>query len=465
MLELASELAPVRILSVTELTRYIRDLLEGQIGEIWVEGEISNYRRQSSGHQYFTLKDHRSQLQCVLFRDAGIALAAVPLADGMHVQAFGALSVYESRGQHQLVVAHVQARGLGALQARFEALKRKLNAEGLFDPARKRPLPAFPLAIGLITSPTAAALQDMLNVLRRRAPWVRVLINPVRVQGQGACVEIARAIGEFNAWALHPQTVGSQGKRVDLIVLARGGGSIEDLWEFNEEIVARAIAASALPVVSAVGHEIDFTIADFAADLRAPTPSAAAELIVPATSDLRRRLSGTGQILTRRLLDRVSEARVQLQNFSRGTLGREPKRRLQEERQRLDLADDALKRAAFSALRALRVNVDEKSSRLRVGDFHRSVELRRQLLQTSRAKVASALVSQREKWSSRLKHAENLLRVLGPEATIARGYSITTNASGEVIRSVENVRAGDTIITRLSDGVLRSTADEASALP
>ncbi len=454
----ADDPTTTQVFSVSELTRSIRALLQEHIGEVWVEGEISNYRRQSSGHQYFTLKDDRSQLSCVLFRGSGSTQSAT-LADGQQVQAFGEVSVYESRGQYQLIVELIQPRGLGALQARFEALKRKLHAEGLFDADRKQPLPPFPLTVGLVTSPTAAALQDMLNVLRRRAPWVRVLVNPVRVQGQGASVEIVRAIGEFNAWA-QDDTDAFARHRVDLIVLARGGGSIEDLWEFNEEIVARAVAASALPVVSAVGHEIDFTIADFAADLRAPTPSAAAELIVPDTADLLRQLGGLGEFFNRQLLDRVTNARESLRNFSRGTLGREPLRRVQDDRQRLDQMEDALRRTATAALQTFRGRLDEKSCCLRVGDFQRSLKLRTQLLHTWGEKLETLLCCERQALRARLSQAENLLRVLGPQATLTRGYSVTTDADGKVIRSVADVRAGQTVITRLADGSLRSTANQ-----
>ena len=457
MPDIESTLATTEVLSVSDLTRSIRSLLEEHVGEVWVEGEISNYRRQSSGHQYFTLKDDRSQLPCVLFRNGSGAASATPLADGLQVQVFGEVTVYETRGQYQLIVSQVQPRGVGALQARFEALKRKLFAEGLFDADRKQPLPPFPMTVGLVTSPTAAALQDMLNVLRRRAPWVRVLINPVRVQGQGASAEIARAIGEFNAWAGEAGTSGNGALRVDLIVLARGGGSIEDLWEFNEEIVARAVAASALPVVSAVGHEIDFTIADFAADLRAPTPSAAAELIAPDTGELLRQLGGASQFLNRQLLDRVTNAREALRNFSRGTLGREPRRRVQEDRQRLDLTEDALRRTAATALHEFRRRLDEKHCCLRVADFQRSLALRMQILQTWREKIECAVECQHEKLHARLSQAENLLRVLGPQATLERGYSLTTNAEGKFVRSVADVRTSQTLTTRLADGVVTST--------
>ncbi len=455
------ELTPTQpqVLSVWELTRAVRACLEEGIGEIWVEGEISNYRKQSSGHHYFTLKDDRSQLSCVFFRNAAAANGlAAPLADGMQVQVYGDLTVYESRGQYQLVVGLVQARGVGALQARFEALKRKLNAEGLFDPARKQDLPAFPLTVGLVTSPTGAALQDMLNILRRRAPWMRVLVHPVRVQGQGASLEIVNAVQEFNAWAQAPGEHSS--KKVDLIVVARGGGSIEDLWEFNEEIVARAIAASALPVVSAVGHEIDFTIADFAADLRAPTPSAAAELIAPDTAALRERLDTAADHFERELRDRVEHARERLNALASGSLEREPRRRLLDARQRLDLAQEDLSRAALGGLRLFRARLDEKGCGLRASGLQQSLELRTQLVSSLREKLEVLLCCERARVKARLHAAEGLLRVLGPQATLERGYSITIDESGGLLRGVGNTHTGQRIVTRLHDGEVRSTVQE-----
>src|SRR5256884_913229 len=261
--------ASAKVLTVSELTRSIRGTLETKFGAVWVQGEISNYKLHPSGHQYFTLKDQRAQISCIIWRDT-LAPSRQPIADGAQVQVFGTVTVFEARGQYQLNVQVLQPRGIGLLQAKFEALKRKLEAEGLFGPERKRPLPKLPRRIGIVTSPSGAAVRDMLNVLRRRAPWLQVLINPVRVQGTGAAQDIAVAIREL-------ATPNEAWRSLDLIVVARGGGSIEDLWEFNEEIVARAIFNSGVPVVSAVGHEIDFTICDFVADLRAPTPSAAAE--------------------------------------------------------------------------------------------------------------------------------------------------------------------------------------------
>ena len=449
--------AQPQVLSVYELTRAVRACLEEGIGEVWVEGEISNYRKQASGHQYFTLKDDRSQLSCVFFRNTAAASGAAPLADGMQVQVFGDLTVYESRGQYQLVVGLVQGRGVGALQARFEALKRKLFAEGLFDPERKQPLPAFPLTVGIVTSPTGAALQDMLNILRRRAPWMRVLVHPVRVQGQGASLEIVNAVQEFNAWAQEPGA-GSP-KAVDLIVVARGGGSIEDLWEFNEEIVARAIAASALPVVSAVGHEIDFTIADFAADLRAPTPSAAAELIAPDTAALRERLDAAAEGFERELRDRIERARERLETLAAGSLEREPRRRLLDARQRLDLAQEDLGRAALGGLRLFRARLEEKGGCLRTAGLQQSLELRTKLVASLGEKLEVVMCCERARMKSRLHAAEGLLRVLGPQATLERGYSITTDRTGQLLRSIRGTRAGQQIVTKLHDGELISTIE------
>src|SRR5947209_3027097 len=302
-----------KVLSVSELTRSIRGTLETKFRAVWVQGEMSNYKLHPSGHQYFTLKDQRAQISCVIWRDT-MAPLRKPLADGAQVQVYGTVTVFEASGQYQLNVQVLQPRGIGLLQAKFEALKRKLEAEGLFALERKRQLPKFPRRIGVVTSPSGAAIRDMLNVLRRRAPWLQILVNPVRVQGIGAAQEIAVAIREL---ATPNEAFGP----VDVIVVTRGGGSIEDLWEFNEEIVARAIFHSAAPIISAVGHEIDFTICDFVADLRAPTPSAAAELIVPDVIDLQRRIDGCTRALAGQLLNRVRDAQQRL-DHARETLPR-----------------------------------------------------------------------------------------------------------------------------------------------
>ncbi|MGN6735823.1 MAG: exodeoxyribonuclease VII large subunit [Candidatus Binatia bacterium] len=324
-----------KVFTVSELTRSIRGTLEIKFAAVWVQGEISNYKLHPSGHQYFTLKDQRAQISCVIWRDTMLR-PRQPLADGAQVQVYGTVTVFEARGQYQLNVQILQPRGVGLLQAKFEALKRKLEAEGLFAPERKRPLPKFPRRIGIVTSPSGAAIRDMLNVLHRRAPWLQILINPVRVQGIGAAQEIAVAIREF-------ATPNEFFAPVDLIVVTRGGGSIEDLWAFNEEIVARAIFHSVVPIVSAVGHEIDFTIADFVADCRAPTPTAAAEMIVPRKLDLREQLDIV-RLQLRRSVDLVlASARESL----RGLVKRlaDPSRKVRDHQQRLDdLSIDLLRR-------------------------------------------------------------------------------------------------------------------------
>src|SRR5438132_6832349 len=328
--------ASTKVLTVSELTRSIRGILETKFGAVWVQGEISNYKLHPSGHQYFTLKDARAQIACVIFRNT-MAPLRTPPGDGAQVQVYGQISVFEARGQYQLSVQILQTRGAGLLQAKFEALKRKLEAEGLFDPARKRALPRFPKRIGIGTSPSGAAIRDMLNVLRRRAPNVEVLISPVRVQGSGAAAEIATALNELAA----PSPLWES---IDVIVLARGGGSIEDLWEFNEEIVARAIFHSAIPVVSAVGHEIDFTIADFVADLRAPTPSAAAELIVADSAELGRRVNELANCLQKYLRNFLQQSQTRLRFLSERTLARELMQRLRDAQQQLDLTAELLRR-------------------------------------------------------------------------------------------------------------------------
>src|SRR5436309_2738318 len=343
-----------KVFTVSELTRSIRGTLKTKFGAVWVQGEISNYKLYPSGHQYFTLKDQRAQIGCVIWRDT-MAPVRQPLADGAQVQVYGTVTVFEARGQYQLNVQILQPRGIGLLQAKFEALKRKLEAEGLFAAERKRPLPKFPRRIGVITSPGGAAIRDVLNVLRRRAPWLQILINPVRVQGAGAAQEIAVAIREFTlpSEAFAP---------LDLIMITRGGGSIEDLWEFNEEIVARAIFNSAVPIVSAVGHEIDFTICDFVADLRAPTPSAAAELIVPDITDLQRQIDGCTRALARQLLNRVREAQQRL-DHARETLQRCLAHRI-----------DSYKRSLLPIAAALQARSPARELIMpcnRLGDLHR----------------------------------------------------------------------------------------------
>lgn len=445
--------AKPRILSITELTRTVRDLLEGAIGDVWVEGEVCNYRKQSSGHQYFGLKDDRAQLSCVLFFRPGFRQAGVVLTDGMLVHVRGRITVYEARGQYQMIVSLVQPAGAGLLAAKFEALKRKLAAEGLFESDRKRPLPPFPMSIGIVTSPTGAAVRDMLNILHRRAPWVRIVINPVRVQGAGAAAEIAAAIDEFNSGAL-------PGAPVDVIVVARGGGSAEDLWEFNEEAVARAIYASAIPVVSAVGHEIDFTIADFVADLRAPTPSAAAELVAPDSADLVRRFSQMQSAMERCARDTVEAWRQQLGFVERGVLFREPRARVDSLAQQLDLVSDQLSRSAKERVLREKRQVAELQTTLREHRPDQLLALRRQQLNGIAGCLQHARVQRFDAIRHSLEGAANLLRVLGPQATLGRGYTITRTEAGEIVRSVAQAPPGTRLRTRVPDGEIQSKVPE-----
>jgi len=410
-----------RVFTVSELTRSIRGTLETKFGSVWVQGEISNYKLHPSGHQYFTLKDQRAQISCVIWRDT-IAPPRHALVDGAQVQVYGTVTVFETRGQYQLNVHILQSRGVGLLQAKFEALKRKLEAEGLFAPERKRLLPKFPRRIGIVTSPSGAAIRDILNVLSRRAPWLQILINPVRVQGTGAAQEIAVAIREL---ALPNKAFAS----VDLIVITRGGGSMEDLWEFNEEIVARAIFHSAVPIVSAIGHEIDFTISDFVADLRAPTPSAAAELIVPDIIDLQRRIDGCTRALGRQLLNRVRDAQQRL-DHARETLQRCLAHKI-----------DSYKRSLLNILRALQPRKLSGELMMRRNRF---ADLHRRLVACPPRLLENAV--------HRFQRIEGILRVLGPDATLRRGYSITMNDHGKIIRTVTAIRLRMKIRTRVSDG-------------
>lgn len=410
-----------KVFTVSELTRSIRGTLETRFAAVWVQGEISNYKLHPSGHQYFTLKDQRTQISCVIWRDTMVRQRQSP-ADGAQVQVYGSVTVFEARGQYQLNVQILQPRGVGLLQAKFEALKRKLEAEGLFSQERKRALPKCPRRIGIVTSLSGAAIRDVLNVLRRRAPWLEILINPVRVQGIGAAQEIAVAIRDFT----RPNEMFAP---VDLILVTRGGGSIEDLWEFNEEIVARAISHSAIPVVSAVGHEIDFTICDFVADLRAPTPSAAAELIVPDVIDLQRQLDRCSRTLGRQLLSRIRDVQ-----------------------QRLDHGRENLRRCLAHKIEGYKRGLDHAVRVMQARSPMRELMMRRNYVADLRRRLLASPVRVIENARHRFSRIEGILRVMGPEATLRRGYSITMNDGGQIIRTTAAVTSKSRIRTRVSDG-------------
>ena len=368
------------------------------------------------------------------------------MVDGAQVQVYGSISVFEARGQYQLNVQILQPRGLGVLQAKFEALKRKLEAEGLFAAERKRPLPKFPRRIGIVTSPSGAAIRDILNVLQRRAPWLQILISPVRVQGTGAAAEIAVAIRELSVGRA------SGLPHVDLIIVARGGGSMEDLWEFNEEIVARTIADVEVPIVSAIGHEIDFTIADFVADLRAPTPSAAAELVVPDVADLQRRIDDLKACLYKCLRNFVEHQRTRLRFLSERALARELLKRMRDARQQLDLSWETLSRRIGQIIEHHQRALVHSAAALQARSPLRQLVLLRNQFTEMRRRFAALPPRLLEKAKNHFLRVDGLLRVLGPEATLSRGYSITLDEQRKVIRSAAQVRPSTKIRTRVSDG-------------
>ena len=422
--ELFSPAETRKVLSVWELTSDIKRLLEKSVGSVWVSGEISNLRAQSSGHIYFTLKDANAQLSCVLFSREKVAQREL-LADGQKVLLQGEVTVYEARGQYQLIVRDVELQGVGALQIAFEKLKQKLAAEGLFTAERKRALPKFPARIGLVTSPTGAAIRDVLHVIKRRNPALEIILAPARVQGQGAASEIAAAIQTLNEFG-----------NLDLILVTRGGGSLEDLWAFNEEIVARAIFESAIPVVSAVGHEIDFTITDFVADVRAATPSVAAEIITENVFASRELVGDAMSLMQLRVRRRM---RIESENFESlaGRLVRlHPRRKLDDSLQRLDDLQSGLLRNLKTAARSRNLVLQNLAGRF------------------LRAKPSQVLKARQEF----LKQLEKRLNLLGPEQVLARGYSITTDAaSGKVLRDATKVKSGQKLKTRLAKGEVFST--------
>ena len=437
-----------KVLSVSELTAQVRSLLEKQIGSVWVGGEITNLRAQSSGHVYFTLKDAASQLSCVLFSREKVPHREL-LADGQKVLLQGDVTVYEARGQYQLIVRAVELQGVGALQIAFEKLKQKLAAEGLFAPDRKCPLPKYPQRIGLVTSPTGAAIRDVLHVVRRRNPGLEIILAPCRVQGEGAAAEIAAAIRLLNEFQSEVQGLKSKvtaGETtldfglgtLDLILVTRGGGSLEDLWAFNEEVVARAIFESAIPVVSAVGHEIDFTIADFVADVRAATPSAAAEIITEGVF--------AGRQFVESLVRRMVQAH--------------PRKRLDESLQRLDDLQTSLLRCGKQSVRERRLACQNLTARLRQVRPKQLLKQRRELLKVTQHRLRELAHVRFKDLKNNLSAAESRLQLLGPEQVLSRGYSITMDAaSGKVLRDAATVKAGQKLKTRLQAGEVLTRAE------
>src|SRR4249919_858160 len=441
--------APNReVLTPSQLNTLARDLLEGAFPLIWVEGELGNLSRPSSGHLYFTLKDARAQVRCALFKPKSQWLKFVP-RDGLRVLARGRLTLYEARGDYQLVLDHMEEAGEGALRRAFDELKAKLTAEGLFDAARKRPLPAYVRRLGVITSPGGAAVRDVVSVLARRFPLLEVEILPVPVQGAAAAAQIAAMLRRADASG-----------RFDALLLARGGGSLEDLWAFNDEALARTIAASNVPVVSAIGHETDFSLSDFAADLRAPTPSAAAELLVPHGEDLLRRLRALDARLHNLQSQRLRQAMQRADRAALRLHALRPQARLQMLRQRQQEALRCL-------LLAWRRQLEHRHARLRHADaVLRTMQPRRRLerlherLAPLRGRAQAALARRLQRDAMHLRGLVRSLHAVSPLATVARGYAILQHDDGRIVRGVGDAAVGDAIDARLVDGRLRVRVEE-----
>ncbi len=434
-----------KIYSVSELSGEIKNLLEKEYPDVWVTGEVSNFRGAASGHLYFTLKDANAQLRAVCFRNQARYLKFKP-QDGIAVIARGHLSVYEARGEYQLYVEYLEPAGLGALQLAFEQLKQKLAAEGLFELTRKRPLPLLPRAIGVVTSPTGAVIRDILRILKRRFRNMNVLLYPVKVQGEGSAQEIVEGINYFSRHAA-----------ADVVIVARGGGSLEDLWAFNEEIVARAIAASKIPVISAVGHETDFTIADFVADLRAPTPSAAAELVVHRKEDFVTELRNRARRLTEFLRLKLSESRQRLTELRMHHVFQTLRSRVAERAQRVDECVVLLERSMRARLHAARQEWLAASSGVVRYDFRRLLGLKRAALDERLGKFDAEFRRVLAERRNRLAQVEAVLKERSPLTILQRGYSITRDAAGRIVRDAAQVAVGDDLSIRLARGELGAT--------
>ena len=439
--------AAEHVYTPSELNREVKLHLETGFPRIVVEGEVSNLARPASGHLYFSLKDERAQLRCAMFRSAAIRAGVRP-ENGMKVTARGRISLYEPRGEFQFIIDSLQEAGEGLLQRQFEELKKKLESEGLFDPSLKKPLPAFPARIALVTSPSGAAVRDLLHILERRWPAARVRLYPVLVQGIEAPAEIHRAIRSANrhGWA-------------DVMIIGRGGGSLEDLWAFNDESVARAVAASDIPVVSAVGHETDFSICDFVADLRAPTPSAAAELSTPDQAVLKVSFQRAQRQLHRRMEGRVQQQSQRLDHLAHRLQQRHPATRLAEQARRLETLSERLGRGATRAARERRHRLDGLARRLyKQRPERRLAELQQRLASLSKTlhrQQFAALSAARE----RLAQLARTLHAVSPLETIARGYSVITTPAGDVVTRLGQVSKGDAVSAQLSDGYVDLTVD------
>jgi exodeoxyribonuclease VII large subunit len=450
-----------RPLTVSELTNAVRTTLESRFASVWVEGEISNFKAHSSGHWYFTLKDKNAQLRAKCFRSANARIRFRP-TDGLHVRARGKLTVYAPRGEYEMVVEALDPVGAGALQIAFEQLRDRLKAEGLFAKELMRPLPIFPRRVGIVTSPTGAAIRDILNVISRRTRTVHVLFAPAKVQGDHAGPDIARAIRFINQHHDRALREGRTSDLVDVLIVGRGGGSTEDLWAFNQEEVARAIRNSKIPVISAVGHETDFTIADFVADHRAPTPSAAAEIVAAHEDQLCGRLEQLGRQLVRLTRYRIVEARSSVQEHALSRVFDEVKSRLRNARidtnsrvhQLEILMNQSLQRAASRTNNVMQLL---SPARLQM----RAAALRAQLEAASNS-CDTGIAAQLQRSRERLALSAASLDALSPLGVLHRGYAIAQDASGKLVRDAEQVSVGDEVNVRLAKGKLTTRVQSRS---
>jgi exodeoxyribonuclease VII large subunit len=443
MTQLTFNLMPERqIMTVSELTGKIRDLLAKNFTDITVQGEISNCREAQSGHIYFTLKDDRAQVRCVFFKQQQRGIKFRP-EDGLQMSVRGSISVYETRGEYQIYVEHLEPIGLGALQLAFAQLKKRLEAEGLFDPARKKPLPLLPSRIGIVTSPRGAAVRDVARILTRRFPNVHLTVYPVRVQGEGSAEEIVKALKYFNAK-----------KMVDVLILARGGGSMEDLWSFNEEIVARAIFASEIPVISGVGHETDFTIADFVADLRASTPSAAAELVVQTRAEFDKHIADLRETLAGLVRYRLLELSRRVHELSARRGFRRPLDLLRQQRQRADEMTSRLALGLRARLEQSRKRLTASHLRIASFDFRMKIAAFRLRLERRSADLGVRIERLLRNKRDRLEKLSLQLHERSPLLVLERGYAIATDATGNLLRDAAQVALGDTVAIQLHRGRL-----------
>jgi len=438
------------ILSVSQLNGRARVLLEDVFAQVWVEGEISNLAKPASGHLYFTLKDSQAQVRCALFRQ-NAARVRQALRDGLAVKVRGKVSLFEGRGDYQLIVDSVEPAGDGALRLAFEALKDKLSAEGLFSAERKQALPGHPQRIGIISSPTGAVIRDIISVFRRRAPQVQLTLIPTPVQGRDAGVQIIHALQMADRYGF------------DALILARGGGSLEDLWCFNEELVARAVAACKTPIISAIGHETDVSICDFVADVRAPTPSAAAELLAPDMGDLQQRLHSLQRRLVLRMQDRLARERLRLDGFSQRL--RHPGERLRQQAQRLDDLDMRLRRAFEQQFKHQQQRLSHLNARLAAQHPGRSLALLRQRLDSLAERLPRAMGEGLKQRRLRLQHQMHTLHTVSPLATLGRGYSILLDERGQAIRQAEQTHPGQRLRAKLAEGELQLRVEDNHLTP